>query len=147
MAILSLKVDGFARTVIVHVPREYSNSLKLPLVLSLHGSGATAAEQDVFSGMDQAADADNFIVAYPQALITDGAGFDWNVPGVPLFGGRAVPAGSANDIKFLTSLVGVLEHKYWVNPLAVYATGFSGGAREVSQLACDDSTLFARSLP
>jgi polyhydroxybutyrate depolymerase len=142
-AILSLKVSGLARTVIVHVPTGYTNATEIPLVLNLHGSGSTAAQQDVFSGMDEAANADGFIVVYPQGLIPDGTGFDWNVPGVPLTGGRAVPAGSPNDIKFLTSLVGVLEGKYCVNPHAVYASGFSGGAREASQLACDDSKIFA----
>jgi len=146
-AILSLKIDGINRTVIVHVPTSYTNKSKLPLVLNLHGSGSTAAAQDVFSGMDETADEDDFIVAFPQALIPDGTGYDWNVPGVPLVGGRAVPAGSPNDVKFLTNLVGVLEHMYCVNPMAVYATGFSGGAREVSQLACDDSKIFAAVAP
>jgi polyhydroxybutyrate depolymerase len=146
-AILSLKIDGINRTVIVHVPTTYTNISKLPLVLNLHGSGSTAAQQDVFSGMDETADADNFIVAFPQGLIPDGSGYDWNVPGVPLVGGRAVPKGSPNDVKFLTNLVGVLEHMYCVNPMTVYATGFSGGAREVSQLACDDSKIFAAVAP
>jgi polyhydroxybutyrate depolymerase len=146
-AILSLKIDGINRTVIVHVPTTYTNKVKLPLVLNLHGSGSTAAAQDVFSGMDETADEDNFIVAFPQALIPDGTGYDWNVPGVPLVGGRAVPTGSPSDVKFLTNLVGVLEHMFCVNPKAVYATGFSGGAREVSQLACDDSKIFAAVAP
>ena len=146
-AILSLKIDGINRTVIVHVPTTYTNESKLPLVLNLHGSGSTAAAQDVFSDMDQTADEDNFIVAFPQALIPDRTGYDWNVPGEPLVGGRAVPVGSPNDVKFLTNLVGALEHMYCVNPMAVYATGFSGGAREVSQLACDDSKIFAAVAP
>jgi polyhydroxybutyrate depolymerase len=142
-AILSLTINGRARTVIVHVPTGYTNSTKIPLVLNLHGSGSTAAQEDVFSGLDATANAEDFIVVYPQGLIVDGTGYDWNVPGVPLTGGRAVPAGSPNDIKFLTSLVGVLEGKYCVNSQAVYVSGFSGGAREASQLACDDSKIFA----
>jgi polyhydroxybutyrate depolymerase len=97
--------------------------------------------------MDATANADDFIVAYPQGLIPDGSGFDWNVPGVALFGGSAVPSNAANDIKFLTTLVGILEHKYCVNASEVYATGFSGGAREASQLACDESSLFAAVAP
>jgi len=146
-AILSLKINGFNRTVIVHVPTGYTNATKLALVLNLHGSGSTAAKQDIFSDMDQNANADDFIVAYPQGLIPDGTGYDWNVPGVALYGGRAVPKGAANDVKFLTSLVGVLQHQYCINPLAVYATGFSGGARMASQLACDDATIFAAVAP
>jgi polyhydroxybutyrate depolymerase len=144
---LTPKVNGHVRTVIVHVPTSYSSSFALPLVLNLHGSGSTAFEQELFTGMDETANEDNFIVAYPQALIPDGTGFDWNVPNELLIGGRVVPKGSANDIKFLTALVGILEQKYCVNPEAVYATGFSGGAREASQLACDDSTIFAAVAP
>jgi polyhydroxybutyrate depolymerase len=113
----------------------------------MHGSGSTALAQEKFTKMNVAANEDDFIVAYPQALIPDGVGFDWNIPGVPLIGGGTVPPKSANDVKFLTSLVGIMESKYCVNPKEVYATGFSGGARMTSQLACDDSSLFAAVAP
>ena len=145
-ATLSLSVDGFTRTAVVHRPKGL-DSTALPLVLNLHGSGSTALEQEEFTGMNATANADEFIVAYPQALIPDGSGFDWNVPKVPLIGGRAVPAHAANDIAFLTALVKILEVRYCVDPQRVFATGFSGGAREVSQLACDDSTTFAAVAP
>jgi polyhydroxybutyrate depolymerase len=139
----SLSVGGHSRLVIVHVPTGYGASSPTPLVLNMHGSGATAADQEAFSGMDATSDQDDFIVAYPQGLIRDGTGFDWNVPGVPLVGGRAVPAGSADDVSFLTQLVGALEARYCIDTSEIYATGFSGGARMASQLACDASTTFA----
>jgi polyhydroxybutyrate depolymerase len=144
---LTLKINGFERTVIVHLPRSTPDTTPLPLVLNMHGSGSTALEQEEFTGMNVTSNHDNFIVAYPQGLIPDGTGFDWNIPSVPLIGGRAVPKGSANDVKFLTALVGILEQRYCVNPYEVYATGFSGGARMSSQLACDDSELFAAVAP
>ncbi len=144
---LTLKVDGFSRTVIVHLPRGTADTTPLALVLNLHGSGSTALEQEGFTKMNKTANEGSFIVAYPQALIPDGAGFDWNIPGVPLIGGRPVPAHAANDVKFLTALVGILEERYCVNPREVYATGFSGGAREASQLACDESSVFAAVAP
>jgi polyhydroxybutyrate depolymerase len=129
--------------VIVHLPSDYTNSTGLPLVLSMHGSGSTAADHELFTGMDAAADADDFIVAYPQGLIADGAGYDWNVPGEPLIGDRAVPPGTANDVTFLTQLVAVLRQRYCINPARVFAMGFSGGARIASQLACDSGRVFA----
>lgn len=144
---LTLKVNGFERVVIVHLPRNTPDTTPLPLVLNMHGSGSTALEQEEFTGMNITSNHEDFIVAYPQGLIPDGTGFDWNIPGVPLVGGRAVPKGSANDVKFLTALVGILEQRYCVNPHQVYATGFSGGARMSSQLACDDSELFAAVAP
>jgi polyhydroxybutyrate depolymerase len=144
---LSVEVKGFARTVIVHLPRRSSDTTPLALVLNLHGSGATALDQELFSGMNRTSNENDFIVAYPQGLIADGSGYDWNVPNEPLIGGRVVPKGSANDITFLATLVKVLESKYCINKREVYATGFSGGAREVSQLACDESQVFAAVAP
>ncbi len=144
---LSVKVDGFERTVIVHLPRGSRDDHALALVLNLHGSGSTAYDQMLFSGMNRTANRDDFIVAYPQGYIKDGTGYDWNVPGVPLVGGRAVPRGSPNDITFLTTLVADLEARYCVDTSEVYATGFSGGARETSQLACDASSIFAAVAP
>ena len=144
---LSLPIGGRTRTVIVHTPSGYTGSKTVPLVLNLHGSGSTAAAQELFTGMDATADVKGFIVAYPQALISDGSGYDWNIPGVPLIGGRSVPAGSADDVSFLEELVTTLEGRYCIDTARVYATGFSGGARMSSQLACDASGTFAAVAP
>ncbi len=144
---LSLSVDGFTRTVIVHIPLGSKSTTALPLVFNLHGSGSTALDQRLFTGMSVSSDLHDYIVAYPQGLIADGLGYDWNVPGVPLTGNRPVPSNAPNDVKFLTQLVGILESKYCVNENMVYATGFSGGARMVSQLACADSKIFAAIAP
>jgi polyhydroxybutyrate depolymerase len=144
---LSISVGGHERTVIVHIPTGYTGTAKVPLVLNMHGSGSTAAEQELFTGMDAESDTAGFIVAYPQALIPSGTGFDWNIPGVPLAPGAHPPAHRADDMAFLTGLVGIFEQRYCVNTARVYATGFSGGARITSQLACDDSNIFAAVAP
>jgi polyhydroxybutyrate depolymerase len=144
---LAVTVASRQRTVVVHVPSGYTGSSKVALVLNMHGSGSTAAGQEEFSGMDDTSDSDGFIVAYPQALIPEGSGFDWNVPGVPLVGGQAVPAGAPDDVTFLTSLVSILEQRYCIDSSRVYATGFSGGARMASQLACDAPSTFAAVAP
>ena len=146
--VLQPRIDGRPRMVRVHVPaRAVRARARVPLVLNLHGSGSDALGQEGFSGMNATSDAHGFVVVYPQALIPDGRGFDWNVPGVPLVRGRAVPAGSANDIVFITSLVSVLERSYCVDAAHVYVTGFSGGARLASQLGCDTSGVFAAIAP
>ena len=144
---LTLRIAGRVRTAIVHVPSSYTGTTPVPLVLNLHGSGSTATQQELFTGMDATADEHGFLVAYPQASIPDGSGFDWNVPGVLLVGGRPVPRGSADDVAFIGALVSALEHRYCVDAHAVYATGFSGGARLSSELGCADSTLFAAVAP
>ena len=140
-------VGGRRRTVVVHLPGGAHGSTPLPLVLNLHGSQSTAVDQEAFSGMDATADADTFIVAYPQGDIPSGSGFEWNVPGQPLFGGAAVPTDAPDDVTFLERLVTSLGQRYCVDEHRVYATGFSGGARMASQLGCDASTVVAAVAP
>ena len=105
---LTPTIDGKRRLAIVHVPTGYHATTPVPLVVNMHGSQSTARAQEALSGMDTTADAYTFIVAYPQGLIAAGTGFEWNVPGQPLLGGAAVPAGSADDVKFITQLVTLL---------------------------------------
>ena len=140
-------VGAIERTAIVHIPTGYRSTSPVPLVLNLHGSQSTALEQEGFSGMDATADADTFVVAYPQGAIPSGSGFEWNVSGQPLFGGGSVPAGAADDVTFLEQLVTDLEHEFCIDRNRVCATGFSGGARMVGQLGCDTSTVFAAAAP
>ena len=143
----TLTVSGRRRTVIVHIPSGYTGSARMPLVLNLHGSASTALAQEKFSGMDATADADHFIVAYPQAVIPDGAGYDWNIPGEPMVNGKLPPAGSPSDVAFLTDFVRDLAGRYCVALNRVYATGVSGGGRMASQLACDASSVIAAIAP
>jgi polyhydroxybutyrate depolymerase len=136
-------IGGKTRTAIVHVPTGYSPPTPVSLVVNMHGSGSTALEQMAFTGMNRTADADTFIVVYPQGDIPDGTGYDWNVPNEPLFGGAAVPAGSPDDVAFIQQLVSSLEQDYCIDLRRVFATGFSGGARMASQLGCNASAVFA----
>ena len=132
---------------IVHIPAGYTGKRELALVLNLHGSTSTASAQEKFSGMDATADADHFIVAYPQALIQDGLGYDWNIPGEPMVNGKFPPASAPSDVTFLTTLVRDLAGRYCIDLSRVYATGVSGGGRMASQLACDASSVVAAIAP
>ncbi|HST24544.1 MAG TPA: PHB depolymerase family esterase [Gaiellaceae bacterium] len=133
---ISLRQGKVNRTALVHVPTGYTAAKPVPLVLNLHGSGSDVDQQRLFTGMSKTANADGFIVVYPQGSIAEGSGFDWNVPGQPLVGGRHVPAGTPDDVAFVNQLVTTLEGSYCIDPKRVYATGFSGGARMTSELGC-----------
>lgn len=146
---LGVAAGGVSRVVVVHTPGHTPGGAQgpLPLVLNLHGSGGTAADQEAYSGMDSVADGHGFVVAYPQGAISLGSGFAWNVPGQPLLGGQPVPAGAADDAAFLAAAIASIEQAYAIDPRRVFATGMSGGARMASQLGCDLSTLVAAVAP
>lgn len=147
--IVTITTGGRARLLLVHVPPRPTGSGEplLPLVLNLHGSGGTAANQETATGMDRLADEKGFLVAYPQADIALGGGFAWNVPGQPLIGGGAVPPDAADDVQFLGEAVAELAARFPVDGKRVYATGMSGGARMTSQLGCGLSTVLAAIAP
>ncbi len=140
-------IAGRTRTLVVHTPVGSTGQTPLPLVLNLHGSGSTAAQQEAFTGMDATADTDRFVVAYPQGAIASSTGYDWNVPGQPLVGGRPVPKGSADDVTFVSQAITYLSQHHCIDPSRVYVTGFSGGARLASQLGCTQSARIAAIAP
>ena len=116
-------------------------------MLNLHGSGGNAAQQEASIGMDPIAEANQFIVAYPDAAIALGGGFAWNVPGQPLLGGGAVPSDAADDVAFFAQAIGFLEQRYAIDAHRIFVTGMSGGARMTSQLGCDLATTVAAIAP
>ncbi len=144
-AALTVLAGGRSRTVMVYSPPGVAHPA--PLVLNLHGSGGSAVQQESFSAMDALAEAHGFIVAYPQASIVLGSGFAWNVPGQALLGGKAVPAGSADDVQYIAQTIATLEETYSIDPKRVFVTGMSGGARMTSQIGCDLAAVVAAIAP
>jgi len=138
---LVISVGGRDRIIRVHLPPSADGPV--PLVVNLHGSRFTAAQQETFSGMDATADSYGFIVAYPQAAIPSGHGFEWHVPGQALFGGRPASPDAPDDVEFIAAAVTAIMRRAMVDPKRVFVTGFSGGARMASQVACDLPDTFA----
>ena len=124
-------VNGVGRVVRVYVPHAYRPDRRLPLVLNLHGTGSSAARQESGTGMDATADVHGFLVAYPEGLHRSGIGFGWNIPGTPTY----APHGP-DELAYLDRLITLLQERYCADLHRVYAVGFSGGGRMVSQLAC-----------
>jgi polyhydroxybutyrate depolymerase len=129
---LTVRVGGLDRRVRLHIPRGYRPDDHMPVVLSLHGSGSSAAKHAPGTGMDATADAHQFLLAYPEGQRKYGNGFAWNIPGTPTWQSHGPDEGS-----FLGELVSLLHQRYCADLDRVYAVGFSGGARLLSQLACE----------
>jgi polyhydroxybutyrate depolymerase len=121
----SFIVDGVYRNYILHLPAGYTSSGTYPLVLNLHGYTSYASEEELYTGMDASADANNYIVVYPNGIANY-----WNSWG---------PAGvtyGADDVKFLTALIDTLSARYSVNSRRVYSCGISNGGYMTYTLAC-----------
>jgi polyhydroxybutyrate depolymerase len=128
-----LSSGGRPRTYRLFVPPGDNGRSALPVVLDLHGSGGTAAAQARTSGLETLAAKERFVVATLQ-----GDGNRWNVP----------PTNDRpDDVVYVSDVIDHLATRVCADLARVYATGFSGGARMSSLLACKLNTRIAAVAP
>ncbi len=133
--------DGRVRTYHVYVPASTANAGRVPLLLALHGGGGSGTQFERNSGFDALADANHFVVVYPDGIQIGGAsilanGHVWN-------GGRCCgPAAAKNvdDVSFLGGVIDRVVAHYSIDARRVYAAGHSNGAIMAYRLACELST-------
>jgi polyhydroxybutyrate depolymerase len=130
--VLSLDVGGVKRQAWVHVPAGDDKTQPRPLVIMLHGMGGTAANAVRETGWSAKADAENFIVAYPDATRPDASEpanlrrnpQAWNDGSGRFHAGQQ----QVGDVAFIGLLIDRMLADYAVDRRRVYVTGFSNGA-------------------
>lgn len=125
----NFSIGGITRSYLLYVPGSINKGHPVPLVLVFHGGGGHAYSMPVFTGFDTLAESRGFIVAYP-----DSVNGHWNDT-------RALSP--ADDVGFVSALIGEVERNYPVNPARIYATGISNGGFFAQRLACDLSDQIA----
>ncbi|MBV8180190.1 MAG: polyhydroxybutyrate depolymerase [Mycobacterium sp.] len=129
----TINVGGRDRGYRLHKPPGVPASTALVIVL--HGGFGTGDYAERNYGWDQLADAQKFVVAYPNGLNRA-----WNVNGAGCCGKPAKEG--IDDVGFITAAVADIEKNVSINASHVYATGMSNGGMMDYTLACD-TTLFA----
>lgn len=134
----TLKVDGQERSYIIHVPPKYDPKKPTPVVLNFHGAWANGAIQVFFSGMNEKADAANFIAVYPNGTGIGEMPLFWNTYAKP--GANDRPA---DDVKFTAKLLDDLATVGNIDSRRIYATGMSNGGMMAHLLAVELSDRIA----
>ena len=119
-----LTSNGLERSYRLFVPQGYDGRTPLPLVLDLHGSGGSSAGQAANSRFEALAERERVLVASLQAGTENNR---WNVP---------VTAERPDDVQYGSDVIDHVATRVCTDLRRVYATGFSGGARMSSLLAC-----------
>lgn len=130
-----LQSGGRERAYRLFVPPGYDGRSALPLVLDLHGSGGTSAGQAATSQFEALAAREGVLVATLQAGTE---GNRWNVP---------VTNERPDDVRYVADVIDHVAARVCTDRARVYATGFSGGARMSSLLACRLSDRIAAIAP
>jgi polyhydroxybutyrate depolymerase len=139
---LSLHHDGRTRRYLVHVPPAAARRRPMPVLLSFHGAGGSAAGHQRFTRTDSLADREGFLVVYPEGTNSGGL-LTWNAgtccgPGV---------AGRVDDVGFALAAVDDLALRVAVDRHRLYATGMSNGGMMAHRLAAEASSRVAAIAP
>ncbi len=129
-----LTSGGREREYRLFVPDSYDGEARLPLMFNLHGTGGDAARQALDSGMELLAQEERFIVIGLQGFQNS-----WNV--------LLNDPNAVDDVQYASDVLDDALRKVCVDERRVYATGFSGGARMSSRLACNLSDRIAAIAP
>ncbi|MDR6200489.1 polyhydroxybutyrate depolymerase [Microbacterium sp. SORGH_AS428] len=131
--------EGAERHVSVFMPEGADPSAA---VFALHGSNNNVDLILGVSELEQTADEEGFVLVVPQGSVPGNADglWAWNVPGVVTTAEVGAPTASADDVSFLADLVDRVKTEGCVD--AVFATGYSGGGRMISAIACERPGLF-----
>ena len=133
---------GREQSVDLMLPASFEPGKRVPLVIGLHPSGGTGADLDQDTHLTAAAGAKGFATMFPEGGVkqprADGRGYGhfWNIPGVPLIGGAAVPKGTRDDVRFIADAIDHVVKHNCVDARRIYVTGMSGGARMSSMVGC-----------
>ncbi|MGD0273122.1 MAG: PHB depolymerase family esterase [Gaiellaceae bacterium] len=128
--------DGRRRTYRLYVPRSLSRKKHVPLLVALHGRGGSAKNFENNSGFDGLAEANRFLIVYPDGTWSsdEAGGRVWNAGGC--CGSAQQKLDNVNDVRFVSLLIDEVESEYNVNQKRVFAAGHSNGAMMGLRLAC-----------
>ncbi len=135
---LELMFNGSTRSFLLHVPPDYTGNEPTSLVVNFHGLTSNAGQQVLFSQMNETADAEGFVVAYPQGVQSS-----WNA-GECCGGAQSM---GLDDVGFARAVVEDVEAVLCIDPARIYATGMSNGGFMTNRLACEANDLFAAFAP
>jgi polyhydroxybutyrate depolymerase len=135
---VTLAHDGLQRSYVIYVGDAVPPGVPAPLVVNFHGLNNSPSIQESFSRMNDLADVEGFVVAYPQGISSS-----FNAGGCC---GTAASQG-VDDVGFARAIVDDVAARTCIDRRRVYATGFSNGGFMSHRLACEASDLFAAFAP
>jgi polyhydroxybutyrate depolymerase len=123
----TLTHDSLERTYRLHLPPDYDPSGDpVPLIVALHGRSSSGLTMALQTGLNDAADAAGYAVAYP-----DAHGYNWGEDTT------LDPAEQIDDVGFITALIDMLAADYAIDAARVDLTGYHNGGLLAYRLACE----------
>ncbi len=140
----SISYGSTDRTFLLHLPIGYDGTSDLPLIIAMHGGFGNAFNIENQSQLSAKADAENFIVVYPEGVIGGLLNISsWNAGWCCGYASNS----NVDDVGFIAALLDTLINLYSIDTNRVYATGMSNGGFMSYRLACELSDRIAAIAP
>ncbi len=125
-----LKHDSLDRYYFIYRPANLNTDISVPVLFALHGYGSSALSHLTYTNYFSLADANNFIVIYPQGTTTDTLSSHWNV-------GGWTSKSTRKDIEFIDTVIDLIKDKIQIDQTRIYSSGMSNGGYMSYSLACN----------
>ena len=122
-----------ARPYEAKVPSNYNPKTPTPLVVLLHGYGASGVVQDIYFGIGEVVDRLGFLYAYPDGTVNAEGKHFWNANEVCCDFGKS----GVDDVAYIDAVISDMRAHYNVDPRRIYLVGHSNGAYMSHRYACD----------
>jgi polyhydroxybutyrate depolymerase len=121
---LDMRISGFRRSYLIHIPKGYNPARPAPLVVALHGAFSTARKMEAETGLSELADRAGFITLYPNGITLFGLFQHWNAGHCC---GKAMKD-QVDDVGFVSSVIDQARVHLNVDSRRIYVVGYSNGA-------------------
>ncbi len=133
-----LRIGG-DRQAQVHIPSNYTTTTRYPLLILLHGYGATGPVQSIYMGLDTRVDSKQYVLVTPDGTENRNGTRFWNA--TPACCAFSEEDQRVNDIAYIRGLIEEAADTYSIDSARIGLVGHSNGGFMALRMACEASDL------
>lgn len=122
----------------VFAPTTYAKGTAMPLVVLLHGYGASGDIQEAYFQVEPLAEAKGFLYAHLDGTKNQRGDQFWNATDACCGFGTSV-----DDVAYVTAVIDDISAQYDIDPKRIFLMGHSNGGFMSYRMACDKSDRIA----